>query len=74
MAEPTAREFFRAVRRGRLPTVRSLARAVRIYLRPSFHPITEGRTEVALAYLARSPAAAGYGKPVEQVVAGPGGA
>lgn len=53
---PSLRDFLHAGRDGRLPTARSLLRAVVVYLRPGFHPATEGRTEVALAYLATSAA------------------
>jgi uncharacterized protein len=58
---PTMRAFYRAGKAGRLPSARALFGAPRRYLRPSFHPASEGRTDVALAYLATSPAATGYG-------------
>ena len=49
--------FFRAGRRGRLPTLRAMFGSVPNYLKPSFHPSQEGSLEPALAYLASSPAA-----------------
>ncbi len=51
------RSLFRAGRRGRLPTLRTLVGSVPDYLRPSHHPSSTGSTEAALAYLATSPAA-----------------
>ena len=47
--------FVRAGRRGVLPTTGTLVRAVPRYLRRDYHPVTEGRTEVAVAYLATAP-------------------
>lgn len=40
-----------------VPTFTYLLRRTALWLKPSFHPITEGDTEQALAYLAQSPAA-----------------
>jgi hypothetical protein len=51
------RDFVRATRAGRLPSL-ELLRAVPRYLRPSHHPAGEASTETALRYLASSPAAA----------------
>ncbi len=44
--------FHRAGRQGLLPTTATLVRAVPRYLRRDYHPRTEGRTDVAVAYLA----------------------
>jgi predicted metal-dependent hydrolase len=55
--KPTLRAFFRAGRRGTLPTASEIARSVPRYLRRDHHPSQEGSTEQALAYLATSPAA-----------------
>jgi len=56
---PSMRRFVRVSRRtGRLPTAGYLVGAVPRYLRPGFHPSQEASTEEALAYIARSPAAA----------------
>lgn len=51
-------EFRRAGRQGRLPRFVTMLAAVPRFLAPGFHPSREGSTEVALAYLASSPAAA----------------
>lgn len=40
-----------------VPTFTYLLRRTLLWAKPSFHPITEGNTEQALAYLAQSPAA-----------------
>jgi predicted metal-dependent hydrolase len=53
----TYRSFIRAGRRGTLPTFRSIMRTIPDYLRRSHHPSQTGSTELALAYLASSPAA-----------------
>lgn len=45
------REFVRASRQGRLPSIRSLIGAVPRYMKPSYHPSQEGDTAVAKAYL-----------------------
>jgi uncharacterized protein len=50
--------FHSAHRRGRLPSLASLAVEVPRYIKPSYHPSLHGSTEDALAYLATSPAAA----------------
>ncbi|HWC33287.1 MAG TPA: metal-dependent hydrolase [Mycobacteriales bacterium] len=54
---PTFRDFRRAAKKGRLPTPSELMMAVPRYCRPSYHPSQEADTQVALDYLARSPAA-----------------
>jgi uncharacterized protein len=54
---PTWRQFRRAGRAGRLPTVGELLRIVPRYLQPGHHPLDVGSTAAAVAYLARSPAA-----------------
>jgi predicted metal-dependent hydrolase len=54
---PRPRGFFRAGRAGLLPTTRELLGALPRFVRPSYHPSTEGSTGAALAYLGRSPAA-----------------
>ena len=56
-AKPRWRDWFRAARQGRLPGPGRLYGAAPRYIRPSHHPITEGSTEMAMVYLARSPAA-----------------
>lgn len=56
-ARPSIRGLTRAGRRATLPTIGELLRMVPSYLRPSYHPLQEGSTEVARDYLARSPAA-----------------
>lgn len=48
------RRFLRAGGRGLLPTVTSLGSAVPRYLRPGYHPSSEGDTAVAAAYLAEA--------------------
>ncbi|MCX5235659.1 metal-dependent hydrolase [Streptomyces prunicolor] len=50
-------EHNRAVRKGLLPTWRSLGAAVPRYLRRSYHPSREGSLSRAVEYLRRSPAA-----------------
>lgn len=45
------RQFLRAGRQGRLPTFGMLAGSVPRYLRRDYHPSSEGRTDVAVAYL-----------------------
>lgn len=45
------RRFVRASRQGRLPSIGDLVGAVPRYLRPSYHPSSEGDTAVAQAYL-----------------------
>ena len=50
-------EHNKAVRKGLLPTWRSLGAAVPRYLRRSYHPSREGSSSRAAEYLKRSPAA-----------------
>jgi predicted metal-dependent hydrolase len=59
---PTLRDYRRAAKVGRLPKLRELVFAVPRYCRPGYHPSQEADTNVALRYLASSPAAiaAGY--------------
>jgi predicted metal-dependent hydrolase len=54
---PRWRDFFRSARTGHVPTLRHIFRLVPNYLRPSYHPSQEFSTELALEYLAKSPAA-----------------
>ncbi len=51
------RDYRRAARAGRLPTVRELLGGIPAYLTPGFNPRQQHSTEEALAYLAASPAA-----------------
>lgn len=60
-AKPSWRAFFRAGRRGLIPSTGILFGAVPRFLRRDYHPSQEGSTERALAYLADSPAANAYG-------------
>jgi len=58
----SVRRYIKVARRtGRLPRAWRLLGSVPRYLKPSFHPSQEASTAVALAYLARSPAAQRYG-------------
>lgn len=50
-------EFFKANRKGLLPTCRVLLRQVASYFWPGYHPSAEFDTELAVRYLAISPAA-----------------
>ncbi|RJQ81977.1 metal-dependent hydrolase [Pseudonocardiaceae bacterium YIM PH 21723] len=50
-------EFFRAGRKGLLPRLRLLISQVLPYFRRSYHPSQEFDTELAVSYLATSPAA-----------------
>lgn len=50
-------DFGRAVRRGLLPSPVWVAASMARYLRPGYHPLQDGSTDAAVAYLARSPAA-----------------
>ena len=59
---PTIGAFRRAARAGWLPSLGELARMVPRYLRPGHHPLQEGSTAAAVAYLARSPAARAAGR------------
>ena len=54
---PMVAAFRRAGPEGLLPTFGELLRMVPRYLRPSYHPLQDGSTSEAVAYLARSPAA-----------------
>jgi hypothetical protein len=59
---PTLKDYRRAAKVGRLPMLRELVFAVPRFCRRSYHPSQEADTNVALRYLASSPAAlaAGY--------------
>jgi predicted metal-dependent hydrolase len=46
-----------AARKDLLPRPGSFARSVLRYFRPGYHPAQEGSTQLAVAYLAASPAA-----------------
>ncbi|MGH3772787.1 MAG: metal-dependent hydrolase [Pseudonocardiaceae bacterium] len=54
---PRWRHYFRASRRGLLPSARRLLWQTLNYARPSYHPSREFSTSQAVAYLATSPAA-----------------
>jgi hypothetical protein len=56
-AKPRWRDWLRAAREDRLPSPWTLYGAAPRYLRPSHHPNREASTQMALDYLARSPAA-----------------
>jgi hypothetical protein len=56
-AKPRWRDWLRATRQDRLPSPWRLYGAAPRYLRPSHHPNKEASTQMALEYLARSPAA-----------------
>ncbi len=62
-ADPTAagkaswRAYRRAVRQGRAPSLRQIYGTMPDYLRRSYHPDAHGDTDLALRYLASSPAA-----------------
>ena len=51
------KEYRRAVREGKLPGLKVLFGTVPRYLRPGYNPVQEFDTQLALDYLARSPAA-----------------
>ncbi|MFI9104827.1 metal-dependent hydrolase [Streptomyces fildesensis] len=55
--KPRFRDWFRASRKGVLPSPKSLVRLYFGYLRPGYHPSQYGSTTQAVAYLAASPAA-----------------
>jgi predicted metal-dependent hydrolase len=55
--KPRWRDWLRAARQDRLPSPWTLYGAAPRYLRPSHHPNSETSTDMALDYLARSPAA-----------------
>jgi predicted metal-dependent hydrolase len=59
---PKFRDFRRAAKLGLLPRPKDLVLAIPRYCRRSYHPSQEADTQVALDYLAKSPAAvaAGY--------------
>jgi predicted metal-dependent hydrolase len=59
---PTVGAFRRAARAGWLPSLGELARMIPRYLRPGHHPLQDGSTATAVAYLARSPAARAAGR------------
>ena len=54
---PKFRDFRRAAKKGLLPMPSELVLAVPRYCRASYHPSQEADTQVALDYLATSPAA-----------------
>ena len=56
-AKPRWRDWLRAARQERVPSPGLLYGAAPRYLRPGHHPIQEASTQMALEYLARSPAA-----------------
>jgi len=49
--------LIRATRRGLVPNIKFLITEIPPYLRPSFHPSQIGDMDVAMRYLAQSPAA-----------------
>lgn len=51
------RAFRRGVRLGRVPSLRAIYGTIPDYVRPGYHPDAHGDTDLALAYLASSPAA-----------------
>jgi len=55
------REWSRVAKTGHLPSLSYLLREATTYFRRSYHPIEEADTQVALDYLASSPAAARAG-------------
>ena len=50
-------QLISATRRGLVPNMKFLITEIPPYLRPSFHPSQIGDMDVAMRYLARSPAA-----------------
>lgn len=54
---PKFRDFYRAARKGLLPMPQDLAMAIPRYCSRDYHPSQEADTQVALDYLATSPAA-----------------
>jgi len=58
---PRIRDYRRAVRRGIFPSNRFMISAARAYLRRDYHPSHECSTQMALDYLATSPAARAVG-------------
>lgn len=57
----TVRGFREGVRRGRVPSLSLLLKAVPRYMRRGYHPSSEASLDKALQYLAASPAARAYG-------------
>jgi uncharacterized protein len=55
--QATWRGYAAAVRRGFLPSTRSMVRSAGLYLRRGYHPSQEFSTQLAVAYLGASPAA-----------------
>ncbi|MFC4944116.1 metal-dependent hydrolase [Pseudonocardia sp. GCM10023141] len=55
--KPTWRAMLRASRRGLAPTGWATLKAMAAYVRPGYHPSQYGSTDLAVAYLAVSPAA-----------------
>jgi predicted metal-dependent hydrolase len=55
--KPRWRDWLRAARQDRIPSPGMLYGAVPRYVRPGHHPVQEASTQMALDYLARSPAA-----------------
>lgn len=53
---PSPKRFRRTARQRRLPRLGEIALAVPRYLAPRCHPSHEGRTEIAIGYLATAPA------------------
>src|SRR5205823_9447782 len=51
------KDYRRAVRDGKLPGLKVLFGTVPKYLKPGYNPVQEFDTQLALDYLARSPAA-----------------
>ena len=56
-SKPRWRDYFSATRRGLVPGPRRFVRVVGAYYRPGFHPSELGGLELAVDYLALSPAA-----------------
>ena len=56
-SKPRWRDYFRAERRGLVPGPRRFVRVVGAYYRPGFHPSVLGGLDLAVDYLALSPAA-----------------
>ncbi|MGH9121989.1 MAG: metal-dependent hydrolase [Acidimicrobiales bacterium] len=58
---PSLRRYIKVSRQtGRLPRAWYMIGAAPRYMRPGYHPSKEASTEIALAYIARSPAAQAY--------------
>jgi uncharacterized protein len=55
--KPTIRDWMRAAKQDRLPSPRLLYGSVPRYMRRSHHPREEASTQMAMDYIARSPAA-----------------